>query len=115
MKVTLHRLARSELIAAAQYLESEARLGAEFLDAFEAWARQIRQFPRSGPVIGGDIRKGVLQRFNYVIAYVSFLPQSSIIIWPCPFPILSRAKAQSHSGFFPEFTELQEFFGSCSE
>ncbi|HVU37672.1 MAG TPA: type II toxin-antitoxin system RelE/ParE family toxin [Opitutales bacterium] len=69
MKVVLHRLARVELIAAAQYLEREARCGANFLESFAIWARQVRQFPESGPVIGHDIRKGLLKRFNYVIAY----------------------------------------------
>jgi hypothetical protein len=67
--VVLHRLARAELIAAAKYLESEAGLGGEFLDAFENWERQVGQFPESGPLIGQGMRKGVLLRFNYVIAY----------------------------------------------
>ncbi len=67
MKVSFHRLARAELIATAQYLEREARLGAEFLDSFETWARGIAQFPESAPLIGRNIRKGFLPRFNYII------------------------------------------------
>ncbi|HTB62505.1 MAG TPA: type II toxin-antitoxin system RelE/ParE family toxin [Opitutales bacterium] len=69
MKVVLHRLAREELVAAAQYLEAEAGFGADFLDAFETWAQTIRQFPESGPIIGHNIRKGLLLRFHYIIAY----------------------------------------------
>jgi len=69
VKIVLHRLARTELIAAAQYLEAEAGLGADFLAAFEEWAKQIRRFPESGPVIGHHIRKGLMQRFHYIIAY----------------------------------------------
>lgn len=69
MKISLHRLAREELIAAAQYLEREARLGAEFLDSFEEWARNIERFPESAPLLDRNIRKGVLRRFNYIITY----------------------------------------------
>jgi plasmid stabilization system protein ParE len=69
MKVSFHRLARGELIAAANYLERKAGLGAEFLDSFEAWAQNIVRFPESAPLIGRNIRKGVLLRFNYIITY----------------------------------------------
>jgi plasmid stabilization system protein ParE len=69
VKVVLHRRAREELIAAAPYLEEAAGLGAALLDEFDAWQRQVRKFPQSGPLIGPQIRKGILLRFNYVIAY----------------------------------------------
>lgn len=69
MKVRFHPLAERELIAGALYLDQEAGLGSEFLDAYEAWEANIRKFPDSGPEIGMGIRKGLLKRFKYLIGY----------------------------------------------
>ena len=69
MKVKFHPLAESELIAATLYLEKEAGLGADFLDAYEAWEAKVVIHPESCPEIGLGIRKGILPRFNYLIGY----------------------------------------------
>lgn len=69
MIVRFHPLAERELISAALYLEQEAQLGEAFIDAYEDWERQIREFPESCPEIGMGIRKGVLARFKYLIGY----------------------------------------------
>lgn len=69
MKVRFHPLAERELIAAALYLDKEAGLGSDFLDAYEKWEAKVREFPEFGPEIGMGIRKGLLQRFKYLIGY----------------------------------------------
>lgn len=69
MKVRFHPIAERELIAAALYLDQEAGFGSDFLDAYEAWESQIREYPESCPEIGMGIRKGLLQRFKYLIGY----------------------------------------------
>ena len=69
MKVRFHPLAQRELISAALYIEQEAQLGSEFLNEYEAWEANIRQFPESCPEIGLGIRKGVLKRFKYIVGY----------------------------------------------
>lgn len=69
MKVRFNRLAERELIAAAQYLETEAGLGTEFLEEYERWEVQLRRFPRSFPEIAPGIRFGYLRRFKYHITY----------------------------------------------
>lgn len=62
MQVGFHPLAERELIAAALYLDQEAELGSEFLDAYESWEANLRRFPESGPEIGMGIRKGLIKR-----------------------------------------------------
>lgn len=69
MRVSFNRFAEQELIAAARYLEAEARLGAAFLDEYEAWERQVLEFPKSCPEIAPTIRCGYLARFKYHVTY----------------------------------------------
>jgi hypothetical protein len=69
MKVRFHPLAERELIAAALYLDTEAGGGAEFLKSYETWEAQVREYPESCPVIGLEVRKGILSRFKYLIGY----------------------------------------------
>jgi len=44
VKASFNRLAEAELIAAAQRLDAEARLGHAFLDEYETWEAQVRRF-----------------------------------------------------------------------
>jgi plasmid stabilization system protein ParE len=67
--VVLHPLARQELISAALYLDQQVGLGNAFLDEFDQWQRHIQQFPESCPEVGQGIRKGLLERFSYLIGY----------------------------------------------
>lgn len=69
MRVLFHPMARQELISAALYLEHQAGLGNAFIEEFDRWQRHIQQFPESCPEIGQGIRKGVLERFSYLIGY----------------------------------------------
>jgi hypothetical protein len=69
VKVSFNRLTDGELIAAAQYLETEARLGSAFLEAYEKWETQVKRFPESCPEIAPGIRCGYLPRFKYHVTY----------------------------------------------
>ncbi|MBC7368994.1 MAG: hypothetical protein H7343_19655 [Undibacterium sp.] len=93
MKVGFNRLAEGELIAAAQYLETEARLGGAFLDVYETWETQVKRFPESCPEIAQGIRCGYLKRFKYHVTYmvrgetirilyVRSARQASLSAWP---------------------------------
>lgn len=69
MKVSFNRLAEQELTAAALQLETEAHLGAAFLDEYQAWEKQVQAFPRSCPEIAPGIRAGFLPRFKFHVTY----------------------------------------------
>ena len=69
MRVSFHRFAEQELIAAARYLEVERHLGAAFLDEYKAWERQVLEFPQSCPEIAPTIRGGYLSRFKFHVTY----------------------------------------------
>lgn len=69
MRVTFNRLAAQELVAAARYLQTEANLGAAFLDEYEKWEAKIVRFPASCPEIAPGIRCGFLKRFKYHVTY----------------------------------------------
>jgi hypothetical protein len=51
VKASFNRLAEAELIAAARYLQTEAGLGREFLNEYQAWEGRTRRFPASCPEI----------------------------------------------------------------
>ncbi len=70
MTVSFNRLAEQELIAAARYLQTEARLGAAFLDEYEAWEEQVKRFPAACPEIAPGIRAGFLRRFKDHVTYL---------------------------------------------
>jgi hypothetical protein len=69
VKVSFNRHAERELIAAAQHLHAEARLGHAFLDEYESWESRTRQFPRSCPEIAPGIHCGYLKRFKFHVTY----------------------------------------------
>lgn len=69
MRVSFNGFAEQELLAAAKHFEAEARLGVAFLEEYEAWERQIVEFPNSCPEIAPTIRCGYLSRFKYHVTY----------------------------------------------
>ena len=69
-RVSYHRLARRELKEAAQYYNIESPgLGSTFLDEVERCTQAILQFPESGSVILGAIRRRLVPRFPYAVLY----------------------------------------------
>lgn len=69
MKASFNHLAEAELIAAARYLQTEAGLGREFLNEYQAWEKRTCRFPASCPEIVPGIRCGYLKRFKYHVTY----------------------------------------------
>ena len=69
MKVSFNRLAMDELIAAARDLDLKAKLGHAFLEEYEKWEAQVKQFPNSCPEIAPSIRCAYLKRFKYHVTY----------------------------------------------
>ena len=69
MRATFNRLAAKELVAAAQYLQTETNLGSAFLDEYEVWEKRVLRFPGSCPEIAPGIRCGYLKRFKYHVTY----------------------------------------------
>lgn len=65
--------------AHAWYASREPRLGAEFLTAFEAVVRQIRDYPESAPEVQPEIRRALLHRFPYCVFYV-FEPPDAVVL-----------------------------------
>jgi hypothetical protein len=39
------------------------------LKSYETWEAQVREYPELCPVIGLEVRKGILPRFKYLIGY----------------------------------------------
>lgn len=69
-RVRFHRLARRELIEAAEYYERESRgLGGTFIDAVEACADEILEHPEAGTAIHGGVRRRLVRRFPYSVLY----------------------------------------------
>lgn len=69
-RVSYHRLARLELNEAAHYYNAESPgLGSAFLDEVERCMHAIVQFPASGPVILGAVRRRLVLRFPYAVLY----------------------------------------------
>lgn len=67
-----HRLARRELIEAAEYYDRESPgLGAAFLDAVEACVSEVIEHPDAGTTIHEDVRRRLVGRFPYGVLYVA--------------------------------------------
>lgn len=67
-----HRLARRELIEAAQYYEREGRgLGAAFIAAVEVCTTEILEHPGAGLVVHSSVRRRMVRRFPYAILYAA--------------------------------------------
>jgi plasmid stabilization system protein ParE len=68
--VSFHRLAEQELNDTAQYYERESPgLGAAFLAESQRCCDAILEFPQSGAVAAGAVRRRLLQRFPYALLY----------------------------------------------
>ncbi len=62
--------ARQELLEAIQYYESESPgLGAAFLSTVTEGIDQLLEFPESGPILQGKVRRKPLRRFPYSLLY----------------------------------------------
>jgi len=91
MKVRFHPLAEKELVSAALYLQNKAQLGDPFLDEFERWTAQIKANPESCPEIGLGIRKGIINRFHYLVAYKIKGEGKTVTFGSCTSDIRPRA------------------------
>ena len=69
-RLSFHRLAVCELEEAAHYYESRSTgLGSRFVDSVEGCAASIIEFPNSGRVMRGQIRRRLVRGFPYAIVY----------------------------------------------
>ena len=65
-----HRLAERELTEAAQYFERESTgLGATFIVEVERCVVGIVEYPESGRVLTGAVRRRLVRRFPYSVLY----------------------------------------------
>jgi plasmid stabilization system protein ParE len=70
MRLIYHPDAELEIVEAVQFYERRvAGLGNRFLQEFDAAIRAILEAPKRSPLIEGDVRRFVLQRFPYSILY----------------------------------------------
>jgi len=70
MKIRLVSVARAELQDALDWYGSQSQgLGEEFLAEFDQTVRRIRRFPESCPVLKGEMRRALLNRFPYGLWY----------------------------------------------
>lgn len=80
MKFAFHPDAEAEFFDAIEYYESrEPELGLDFAQEVQSAIRNILSFPRTWPVLEGEIRRCLVQRFPYGILY-SVEPESIFII-----------------------------------
>ena len=71
MHVTFNELAERELNDAAQYYEQEqVGLGAAFLVDVQRCTAAIREHPQAAPIVRGQIRRRLCERFPYGLLYV---------------------------------------------
>ncbi len=62
--------ARTELLEAIQYYESESLgLGAAFLSSVNEGIEQLLVFPEAAPVLYGKVRRKTIRRFPYNLLY----------------------------------------------
>ena len=70
MVASIHDLAKVELNEAAQYYEAESPgLGAAFLAEAERSVASLLEYPESGPIVSGSVRRQLLRRFPYGLLY----------------------------------------------
>ena len=62
--------AREEMAEAAKYYEAQANgLGFDFLEEIEHAIERIKEFPNSGKMLRGSIRRRLAKRFPFGILY----------------------------------------------
>lgn len=65
-----HRLAERELAEAAVYFERESPgLGSAFITEVERCVAGILEYPESGLVLAGAVRRRLVRRFPYSVLY----------------------------------------------
>jgi plasmid stabilization system protein ParE len=70
VRVTFNELAERELNEAAQYYEREQPgLGAAFILAVQRCAASIQAYPQAAPLVRGQIRRRLCERFPYGLLY----------------------------------------------
>ena len=70
MRLSFNPLAERELNDAAQYYELESTgLGVAFLVDIERSCNSLLEYPESGAVVTGAIRRRLLSRFPYALLY----------------------------------------------
>ena len=71
MTYELREQAKRDLVAAARYYNGEQPgLGDRLMDAVEERLAQIEVFPKSAPVVYGDVRRIQTRRFRFGIFYL---------------------------------------------
>ena len=68
--LSFNKQARSEIREASHYygLESPS-LRVAFLDAIDTALAELLEYPKSAPVVRGDIRRKLIRRFPYSLLY----------------------------------------------
>jgi plasmid stabilization system protein ParE len=70
VRVTFNELAERELNDAAQYYEREqSGLGTAFIAEVRRCSAAVAEYPQAGPVVLGNIRRRLCQRFPYGLLY----------------------------------------------
>lgn len=70
MRVTFNELAERELNDAAQYYEHEQLgLGAAFIVDVQRCTTAIQAYPQAAPLVRGQIRRRLCERFPYGLLY----------------------------------------------
>lgn len=70
LKVSFHRLARRELIEAAdRYGEEDLALAISFLECFDVAIEQVRNHPKASPIVHLNVRRKLIKRFPYAVNY----------------------------------------------
>lgn len=70
VSVSFHRLARRELIEAAEFYDlANPGLGRAFLDEVERSTQSILDYPDASPILIGSVRRRLLARFPYAVLY----------------------------------------------
>jgi len=80
MNFEFHPKAEAEFFDTIDYYESrDPGLGSDFAEEVYATIRNIVSFPRTWPVLEGDVRRCLVHRFPYGILY-SVEPESIFIL-----------------------------------
>jgi hypothetical protein len=70
VKTEFHPEAYIEMRESARYYEERSHgLGKDFLAAVRETTRQIKRFPKAGPVVKGNIRRRLVLGFPFAVLY----------------------------------------------
>lgn len=69
-QAVFHRLAEGEFAEAAEYFEQEGPgLGGAFIEEVKRCVASIIDFPESGRILVGSVRRRLVRRFPYSVLY----------------------------------------------